>query len=116
MIGVIFAVFILMDILLIVTAFVYARFVFSGYLRRHHPTKWNEMVYGSGYQGMNLLAFDKTPALRRFRCESSDDFDDPQVSKMRRISIYLFNTAIITWLGLVVLVLIGGLTIALVLR
>ena len=105
-----------MDALLILAAFVYTRLLFSGYLRRHHLRKWEELVYSPEYRGMNLLSFDKTPALRRFRCESSDDLGDSQVSRMRRISIYLFNTAIIAWLGLVVLVVIGGLVVALLLR
>ena len=66
------------DAALIVVAYLYSRFLFSEYLRRHHRKQWEEMVYGQEYRGLNVLAFDKTPALWRFRCESRDNLGDPR--------------------------------------
>jgi hypothetical protein len=83
------AVAIVADAFLIVVAYLYSRFVFSEYLRRYHGKRWEELVYGQEYRGLNVLAFDKTPALWRFRCESSDTLGDPRIPRMRRISIYL---------------------------
>jgi hypothetical protein len=108
MLGLIFAVAIVADAALIVVAYLYSRFVFSEYLRRRHPKQWEEMVHGQEYRGLNVLAFDKTQALWRFWCESNDDLGDPRISQMRRLSIYLFNTAMIAWLGIAGIILVGG--------
>lgn len=116
MLGLIFAIAIVADAVLIVVAYLYSRFVFSEYLRRHHTKQWEEMVYGQEYRGFNVLAFDKTPSLWRFRCESNDNLGDPRISRMRRLSIYLFNTAMIAWLGIAAIMLVGGLLFVLILR
>lgn len=116
MLGLIVAIAIVVDAVLIIVAYLYSRFVFSEYLRRHHSKQWEEMVYGQEYRGLNVLAFDKTLALWRFRCESTDDLGDPRVSRMRRLSIYLFNTAMIAWLGIAGIIVIGGVLFVLVLR
>jgi hypothetical protein len=108
MLGLIFAVAIVADAALIVVAYLYSRFVFSEYLRRRHPKQWEEMVHGQEYRGLNVLAFDKTQALWRFWCESNDDLGDPRISQMRRLSIYLFNTAMIAWLGIAGIILVRG--------
>ena len=116
MLGLIFAVAIVGDAALIVVAYLYSRFVFSEYLRRHHTKQWEEMVYGQEYRGLNVLAFDKTPALWRFRCESNDNLGDPRIPRMRHLSIYLFNTAMIAWLGIAGIILVGGVFFVFILR
>jgi hypothetical protein len=108
MLGLIFAVAIVVDAALIVVAYLYSRFAFCHYLRRHHGRQWEELVYGRDYRGFNVLSFDKTPALWRFRCESTDDLGDPRISRMRRLSIYLFKTAMIGWLGIAAIIVVGG--------
>jgi disulfide bond formation protein DsbB len=116
MLGLVFAVAIVLDAALIVVSYLYSRFVFSGYLRKHHTKRWEEMVYGQEYRGLNMLAFDKTPALWRFRCESHDDLGDPRIPRMRRLSIYLFNTAMIAWLSIAGVILVGGVVFMFLLR
>jgi len=116
MLGLIFAVAIVADAALIVVAYLYSRFLFSEYLRRHHRKQWEEMVYGQEYRGLNVLAFDKTPALWRFRCESKDNLGDPRIPRMRRLSIYLFNTTMIAWLGIAGIILVGGVLFVLILK
>ena len=112
----VFSLALVVDATLIVAAYFYSRFIFSGYLRKHHPRRWEEMVYTQEYSGVNLLSFDKTPALHRFRCESTDNLGDPYLSRMRRLSIRLFNVAMIAWLGIVGILIIGGVLSVLVLR
>jgi hypothetical protein len=116
MLGLIFAVAIVVDAALIVVAYLYSRFVFSEYLRRHHTKQWEEMVYSQEYRGLNILSFDKTPALWRFRCASNDDLGDSHIPRMRRLSIYLFNAAMIAWLGIAGIILVGGAFFVFILR
>jgi len=114
--GVVVALGLLIDLLLIVAAYVYTRFLFSAYLRKYHRDKWDALVYSAAYRGLSLFAFDKSPAMRTFRYESTADLGDPEIPRMRRKSIWLLNTAIIAWLTLVGMVLLGGLVAALLLR
>ncbi|SRR6266446_6526680 len=116
MLGLSFAIAFFVDASLIIAAYLYTRFVFSGYLRKHHIKQWEQLVYGHEYRSLNILSFDKTAALWRFRCESNDDLGDPRISRMRRISIHLFNTAMIAWLTLIGVFLVGSIFFVLVLK
>ena len=112
-VALVFAALVLIDACLIFGAYVYSRFFFNEYLRRFHRKKWEELAYQGEYQGLNLFSFDKTPQLRKFRCESTEDLGDPKIRKMRTISIYLFKTGIIAWISLVVIFALVGVFLAL---
>lgn len=107
MIALIFTVLVLIDSCILVTAFVYSRYIFSRYLMKHHRQKWDELVYAE-YHGLNWFSFDKTPQLRKFRTESTDDLGDSNIRKMRRLSIDLFKIGITAWLSFLVIFIVVG--------
>lgn len=106
-IALIFAVSVLIDGCIIVAAFIYSRYIFSGYLMKHHRQKWDELVY-EGYNGINLFCFDKTQKMQKFRTESVEDLGDPTIKKMRQISIYLFKTGVTVLISFMVIFIIIG--------
>ena len=112
-VALVFAAFVLIDACLILGAYVYTRFIFNRYLKKNHRQKWEELVYQGQYQGLNLISFDKTPQLRKFRSKSAEDRGDSKISKMRAISVYLFKTGIIAWVSLVVIFVFVGIFLVL---
>ena len=91
----------------IIVSFIYSRFIFSNYLKRHHRTKWEHLVYTEPH-GFNWFSSDLTNQLREFRCKSNEDLGDPKIKKMRTTSIYLFRVGILSLLGLMALFLFIG--------
>jgi hypothetical protein len=77
----IFFVFFICDVCLIIFSYIYSRFIFNRYLKRNHLTKWRELVHPDSYLGLNLFSFDKTEELRKFRCDSKEDFGDPNITR-----------------------------------
>lgn len=106
-IALIFAIFVLIDGCIIIASFVYSRYIFSRYLMTHHRQKWEELVYKE-YQGLNWFSFDKTLQLQKFRTESTEDLGDPNIRKMRQLSIYLFKTGVTVLLSFIVIFLVVG--------
>ena len=105
----VFAILIVVDICLVAWSYVYSRFIFSRYLKKNHEKKWEELARPD-YPGFYRLGFfDRTEELRQFRCDSDDDLGDPEVVRMRRISITLFRTGLIGWMVLAALFLLVGL-------
>src|SRR4030067_1812254 len=96
------AVFVLMDAWLMFASYVYSRYIFYRYLKKNHKQEWEKLVSGSANRGPNLFSFDKTRELSRFRVNSNEDFGDPDIRKMRKLSIYLFKIGIWGWLLLVI--------------
>ncbi len=99
----IFVSFLICDACLIIFSYIYSRFIFNRYLMRNHLTKWQELVYTDNYRGLNLFSFDKTEQLRKFRCDSKEDLGDPNITRMRRISVYLFRIGMLAWIGLIII-------------
>src|SRR3972149_10425194 len=101
----IFFAFFICDVCLIIFSYIYSRFIFSRYLMRNHLTKWQELVHPGKYNYLspNLFSFDKTEELRKFRCDSKEDFGDPNITRMRRISVYLFRIGMLAWIGIIVI-------------
>ena len=95
------------NVIVSLTAWIQCRFAFSRYLRKNHPTKWNELVYSDSYQGPNVFVFDKTTALYDFRTQSREDLGDPGLRAIRVRSNYLFRMALMLWLLTVAAFLVG---------
>lgn len=93
-------VLLVLDIVTVFAAYVYSRFVFSGYLKKRHRTKWKELVLTDHLFGLNFFAFDKSPEMYDFRVKSNDNLGDLRVQQIRRISIILFRVGMFGWLGL----------------
>jgi ABC-type transport system involved in multi-copper enzyme maturation permease subunit len=91
----------------IIASFIWSRFIFTNYLKRHHRIEWKQMVYTEPH-GFNWFSSDLTHQLREFRCKSHEDFGDPRIKKMRTMSIYLFWVGILSLLGLMALFLFFG--------
>jgi hypothetical protein len=89
------------DLCLILFSYIYSRYIFNRYLMRHHRHKWEELVYTNNYRGTAWFFFDKTPELEKFRSKSNEDLGDPNIARMRKISIRLFKAGIFGWLGIV---------------
>lgn len=87
-----------LDALIILGSYIYSRFIFSGYLKRHHREKWEKLIYTAEYSGLNWRAFDKTPMMSKFRTESTEDFGDPKIQQIRKTSIYLFKIGMWGWI------------------
>lgn len=101
--AVVFVILFIIDACLIFLAYIYSRFIFNGYLKKHHQQKWEELVYSDEYHGANWRAFDKTPQMWKFRIESNDDLRDPKLNQLRKTSIRLLEIGIGGWLGLLIL-------------
>jgi hypothetical protein len=97
-----FAAFAIGDACLIILSYIiYSRFIFNAYLKKNHRKKWEELVYTDNYWGPGWFSFDKTEDLQKFRTECKEDLGDPNIPRMRRISIYLFKVGILGWISLV---------------
>jgi hypothetical protein len=97
------ACFLIIDAALFMAAWVYSRFVFSRYLKKHHGKKWEQLVSKYNFRGLvHLFWFDITPEMNDFREKNTDDLGDPRVAKIRRISIMLFRASIFGWLAFLV--------------
>lgn len=106
--------FFIIDVALITAAWICSRFVFSGYLKKHHREKWEQLVVTDNFMGPYLTSFDITPEMNDFRVKSTDDLGDPRVAKIRRISIMLFRAGVFGWLALALgFLVVGGLTLLL---
>ena len=103
----------LLDIAVICAAWVYSRFLFSKHLKKHHRSKWKELVVSADdFKGPNLLSFDITGSMYDFRVKNTDDLGDQRLNQIRRRSVLLFRIGIIAWLALVLPFLaVGGLYI-----
>jgi len=106
-IAIIFAVIVFIDSCVIIASFVYSRIVFSNYLRKYHRQEWEKLAYAEPH-GFNWFSSDMTVQMYKFRTESSEDFGDANIPKMRKISIYLFKFGIWGWLCLLVIFTIIG--------
>jgi len=96
-----FLLLLIVDIALWVTAYLYSRFVFDSYLKKHHRDKWNELSSHQGFAGAKLFSFDRTPQMRTFRMTSRETLGDGRLQKLRMNSIRLFKSAIILWCFLI---------------
>ena len=105
----------IIDVAVIIAAWIYSRFFFNGYLKKHHREKWEQLVSRNNFMGLlHLFQFDLTSEMYDFRVKSTDDLGDPRVTKIRRISIMLFRVGIFGWLALLAGVLVvGGLSVLL---
>jgi hypothetical protein len=95
--------YVLINSIIFIVFFVYSRFIFNYYLKKHHRQKWEELVYAEPH-GLNWLSSDASPQMRKFRCDSKEDFGDIRLRKMRKVSIYLFRIGIWGWLSLLTIV------------
>jgi hypothetical protein len=101
------------DFVVLIAAWVQCRFLFSRYVRKHHPATWSQLVHSDSYRGPNVFVFDLTANLYDFRTQSKEDLGDPGLRAMRSRSNYLFRTALILWLLTVAAFLVGVFFIAL---
>lgn len=100
--------------LTVLIAFVLARFRFGGYLRRKHPTVWDELVRrGSRTDAAGLrLSFDATPELAEFRVASTDDLRDPELAARRKLANRAENLCLVAFFAGVAWVVITAIAIA----
>ncbi len=90
-----FFILLVLDATTVFAAYVYSRFVFSGYLKKCHRIKWEELVLTDHFFGPSFNAFDITPEMCDFRMKSNDNLGDPRVQQIRRISVILFRVGIL---------------------
>ncbi len=65
------------------------------------------VVYAEPH-GFNWFSYDITTQMWKFRYKSKEDFGDPKIQKMRKISIYLFRIGIWGWLSLLLIFIVVG--------
>ena len=92
-IALIVAIYVLINGCILIASFIYSRFIFNQYLRKHHRQKWEELVYTEPH-GFNWFSSDITTQMWKFRTESAENLGDPNIPKMRKISVYLFKIGI----------------------
>jgi hypothetical protein len=87
--------------LVVLIAFVLARFHFGGYVRRKHPKVWRDLVLGADRTALLALrpAFDATPELAEFRVVSIDDLADPELAVRRKLANRAERLCMISFLG-----------------
>ncbi|MFH1702058.1 MAG: hypothetical protein ABIB41_01335 [Nitrospirota bacterium] len=114
-IALIVAIYVLINGCILIASFIYSRFIFNQYLRKHHRQKWEELVYTEPH-GFNWFSSDITTQMWKFRTESAENLGDPNIPKMRKISVYLFKIGIWGWLGLLIIFIAVGVVAFLIKR
>jgi hypothetical protein len=98
----------------ILAAWVYSRFFFSGYIKKYHRNKWDELVFTDKLLWPEFFSFDITSEMHDFRVKSNDSLGDPRVAQIRRASILLFRVGILGWCGLMLaFIVIAGVSVLL---
>lgn len=106
-IALIFAFLVLLNGCIFFASFIYSRFIFNYYLKKHHRQKWEELVFAEPH-GFNFFSSDITTQMWKFRTESAEDLGDPNILTMRKVSIYLFRICIWGWLSILVIFIVVG--------
>jgi hypothetical protein len=80
-------------ILLGIAVTLFNHLVFAGYLRRAHPEVYRTLTGEEARRRTGRLTSDSTEDMRRFRTRG-DDLGDPQVARLRRVSLGATKAAV----------------------
>ena len=81
------------SMMLLIVGLYISQIVFGGYLKQNHPDAWAKLTTDAekvkGGRG-----FDNTWAVTEFRNNSTEDFGDPELARLRRLSKLVYRLVI----------------------
>lgn len=93
----------LTNLIVIVVSWFVSRILFNRRLKLFHRSFWEKLV-NEELSAPNFLFFDATPAIKRFRLHSIEDFSDQKITLYRKFSIISLKLGLWMLLTLMVVV------------